>query len=149
MAGRRSKPQASKRFRKKRRSAADRLEAKAKGMQQAWSRATGGSETLSLNEARKIIKAGVTCPYCLQPVPPLELSVDHVIPRSREGLSESANLVWCCKSCNILKGSLLDTEFKALRDLVASFGSSVAEESIWRRLKAGGIIFKRRGYWNY
>ena len=39
-----------------------------------------------------------------------ELTLDHVVPRSRGGLSSWENLVACCHSCNRRKGNQLPME---------------------------------------
>jgi 5-methylcytosine-specific restriction endonuclease McrA len=46
-----------------------------------------------------------TCQYCLRILPSAELTLDHVIPRSRSGESAWENLVACCHPCNNRKGS--------------------------------------------
>ena len=46
-----------------------------------------------------------TCQYCYRTMPSAELTLDHVIPRSRAGESAWENLVACCHFCNNRKGS--------------------------------------------
>ena len=46
-----------------------------------------------------------SCQYCGKHLPPSELTLDHVYPRSRGGESTWDNLVACCKRCNHRKGS--------------------------------------------
>lgn len=41
-----------------------------------------------------------TCQYCEETFPAVELTLDHVHPRSRGGLSTWENLVAACKKCN-------------------------------------------------
>jgi 5-methylcytosine-specific restriction endonuclease McrA len=45
-----------------------------------------------------------TCQYCGRRLPRTELNLDHVIPRSRGGLSTWENVVCSCHSCNRRKG---------------------------------------------
>lgn len=45
-----------------------------------------------------------TCQYCGQRFPRAELNIDHVIPRSRGGLSTWENVVCSCHACNRRKG---------------------------------------------
>jgi 5-methylcytosine-specific restriction endonuclease McrA len=47
---------------------------------------------------------GFQCQYCSRELPPSQLSVDHVVPRSRGGLTIWENVVTCCLSCNVKKG---------------------------------------------
>ncbi len=44
------------------------------------------------------------CQYCGRKFPTTELSLDHVVPRSRGGQSTWDNIVCCCLKCNIRKG---------------------------------------------
>jgi hypothetical protein len=48
--------------------------------------------------------------YCGDSLPPSELTLDHVIPRSRGGNSTWENLVACCHSCNRRKGNRMLSE---------------------------------------
>lgn len=57
------------------------------------------------------------CPYCLQTLP-LEISTrDHLIPRSRGGKTEPANIILCCKKCNNEKGALTPDEYAHWKQL--------------------------------
>jgi 5-methylcytosine-specific restriction endonuclease McrA len=44
------------------------------------------------------------CQYCGKKFPPSELSLDHVIPKSRGGGASWENLVCACLKCNVKKG---------------------------------------------
>lgn len=44
------------------------------------------------------------CQYCARLFPVSELTVDHVVPRSRGGVYSWENIVTACKSCNTAKG---------------------------------------------
>ena len=46
-----------------------------------------------------------TCQYCLQPFPASQLTLDHIIPQSRNGPSTWENLVVSCKPCNNVKAA--------------------------------------------
>ena len=45
-----------------------------------------------------------SCQYCGHHFPSSELSLDHVVPRSRGGEMSWENIVCCCVSCNVRKG---------------------------------------------
>ncbi len=60
---------------------------------------------------RKKISSGI-CHYCKKKIKPSELTMDHMIPISRGGLSERSNLVPCCKKCNAKKKYLLPYEWE-------------------------------------
>ena len=51
-----------------------------------------------------------TCQYCGSLLPRYELTIDHVIPRSRGGRSTWANVVLACIQCNAIKGDQLTSE---------------------------------------
>lgn len=51
-----------------------------------------------------------TCQYCGERFPRQELNIDHVIPRSRGGLSTWENVVCSCFTCNRVKGGMLPEE---------------------------------------
>lgn len=48
-----------------------------------------------------------TCQYCQNIFSRNELTLDHVIPKSKNGLTNWENVVTSCKSCNSAKGSSL------------------------------------------
>ena len=50
------------------------------------------------------------CQYCGRRFPSSELSLDHVVPRSRGGLATWANIVCACTRCNARKGGRLPKE---------------------------------------
>ncbi len=51
-----------------------------------------------------------TCQFCSKVLPAGELTLDHIIPRSRGGESTWENLVACCHPCNNRKGNRLPEE---------------------------------------
>lgn len=51
-----------------------------------------------------------TCQYCGDTPGRHELTVDHIVPRSRGGVHSWQNLVTACKRCNQKKGSLTPDE---------------------------------------
>lgn len=52
-----------------------------------------------------LLRDGFTCQYCQTKLAAGELTLDHVIPRSRGGLSTWENLAACCFPCNNRKGN--------------------------------------------
>jgi 5-methylcytosine-specific restriction endonuclease McrA len=55
-----------------------------------------------------------TCQYCGRRLPRTELNLDHVLPRSRGGLSTWENVVCSCHSCNRRKGGRTPEEARML-----------------------------------
>jgi len=51
-----------------------------------------------------------TCQYCGRALPRGELTIDHIIPRSRGGKSTWTNVVLACSPCNLEKGDRLLSE---------------------------------------
>lgn len=96
---------------------------------------------LSMDELREMIKKADICPYCTKTMKPKELSVDHIVPRSRGGSDDMSNLHLVCKECNLLKGNLLEEEFDRLKKFLADNPDIAAQIS--RRLRASGFLYRR------
>jgi 5-methylcytosine-specific restriction endonuclease McrA len=61
-------------------------------------------ERKSLSRKNILLRDHNTCQYCGRVFTPQELTLDHIVPRSRGGDSTWDNLVTCCRSCNNRKG---------------------------------------------
>jgi 5-methylcytosine-specific restriction endonuclease McrA len=74
-------------------------------------------QTRALSRKNILMRDRYTCQYCHKTLPSAELTLDHVIPRSRAGESNWENLVACCNPCNNRKGNRTPDEagFKLLR----------------------------------
>ena len=57
-------------------------------------------ERKSLSRKNILMRDNYTCQYCGRVFPPQELTLDHIVPRSRNGDSSWDNLVTCCRTCN-------------------------------------------------
>jgi 5-methylcytosine-specific restriction endonuclease McrA len=75
-------------------------------------------QTRALSRKNILLRDRNTCQYCATVLASGELTLDHVVPRSRGGLSTWENLVACCHSCNRMKGNqlLVETSMKLLRE---------------------------------
>ncbi len=62
-------------------------------------------QTRALSRKNILMRDRFTCQYCERTLPSSELTLDHVIPRSKAGESAWENLVTCCHPCNNRKGS--------------------------------------------
>ena len=60
--------------------------------------------TQVLSRKNIYIRDGYACQYCGQVFPARDLTLDHVIPKSRGGPSRWENLVAACNGCNHRKG---------------------------------------------
>ena len=67
-------------------------------------------QTRALSHKNILMRDRYTCQFCGRVFPAGELTLDHVIPRSRGGHTDWDNLVACCHSCNNRKGDRLPEE---------------------------------------
>lgn len=64
-------------------------------------------QTRALSRKNILLRDRNTCQYCAAVLSANEMTLDHVLPRSRGGTSTWENLVACCHECNRRKGSQL------------------------------------------
>lgn len=57
-----------------------------------------------LNRRNLFARDGSRCQYCGRKFKTSDLSIDHVVPRSRGGRTEWTNVVCACLACNVQKG---------------------------------------------
>src|SRR5919202_3901275 len=62
-------------------------------------------QTRALSRKNILMRDRYTCQYCHKVLNSGELTLDHVIPRSRAGETTWENLVACCNPCNNRKGN--------------------------------------------
>ena len=72
-------------------------------------------QTRALSRKNILLRDRNSCQYCGIVLPAGELTLDHVIPRSRGGLSTWENLVACCHSCNRRKGNQMLHELEEMK----------------------------------
>jgi 5-methylcytosine-specific restriction endonuclease McrA len=94
----------------------------------------------SISRKGILLRDGGTCQYCRSTLPPKDLTLDHVIPRSRAGESTWENLVACCFPCNNRKGNRTPQEAgmalaKQPRQITihAKHRLMIGDESTWER----------------
>ena len=63
------------------------------------------TQARSLSRKNILMRDRYTCQYCQKTMSSNELTLDHVVPRSRSGGTTWENLVACCHHCNNKKGS--------------------------------------------
>ena len=61
-------------------------------------------QTIRFNRRNIFARDGNRCQYCGRKFPTSELSLDHVLPRSRGGDTSWENVVCSCVKCNVKKG---------------------------------------------
>ena len=79
------------------------------------------------------------CVYCESDIITRDYSIDHIIPRSRNGSDTLDNIQLICRSCNMMKGNLLDSEFKELMGFLKERPTIYA--ILKTRLKAAGFMY--------
>lgn len=62
------------------------------------------NQTVRFNRRNLFARDVNMCQYCGQKFPTTDLSLDHVIPRSRGGEASWENIVCACIACNVRKG---------------------------------------------
>lgn len=90
------------------------------------------------------------CQYCGRKFVPSELSLDHIVPRSRGGEASWTNIVCCCVKCNVKKGGrtpdearmkLIVEPVKPKRSPVVTLRLSSEKYASWKQ-------FLDTAYWN-
>src|SRR5712692_3960472 len=61
-------------------------------------------QTVKFNRRNIFARDNNQCQYCGKKYPTSELSLDHIVPRSRGGRSSWENIVCACVGCNVKKG---------------------------------------------
>src|SRR5437868_12829410 len=67
-------------------------------------------QSRALSRKNILLRDRNACQYCGEVLPAGELTLDHVVPRSRGGASTWENLVACCHACNRRKGNRMLSE---------------------------------------
>ncbi len=90
------------------------------------------------------------CQYCGKRFPTTELSLDHIVPRSRGGKMEWTNIVCCCVACNARKGGRLPLEagMRLISDPVKPRRSPVIALRLTSEKYASWRQFLDSAYWN-
>ena len=75
-------------------------------------------QSRSLSRKNILMRDRYTCQYCQKTFSANELTLDHVMPRSRKGETTWENLVACCHTCNRQKGNQfpIEAEMKLMRE---------------------------------
>ncbi len=83
---------------------------------------------------KKDLKNGKSCVYCKCDCP-LYLTIDHKTPKSRGGKDTDENKQVTCFTCNFLKGSLKDEEFKVYLKALIELKDLTKITPTFRRIK--------------
>lgn len=107
---------------------------------------SGGSPFVPLNRRNIYFRDGNTCQYCGRKFPTSELSLDHVVPRSRGGGDTWENLVCACTACNSRKADKMPGE--ANMRLIRAPKSLKTPAQLIRVQHASWAQFVDEAYWN-
>jgi 5-methylcytosine-specific restriction endonuclease McrA len=90
------------------------------------------------------------CQYCGRRFPTSELSLDHIVPRSRGGEANWTNIVCCCVACNVRKGGRLPIEawMKLVAEPAKPKRSPVVTLQLNSKRYASWKQFLDAAYWN-
>ncbi|MEE9296800.1 MAG: HNH endonuclease [Phycisphaerae bacterium] len=107
-------------------------------------------QTVKLNRRNIFARDRSRCQYCGKKFPTSELSLDHVVPRSQNGINTWENIVCCCVKCNVRKGGrtpqragmkLITKPVRPAQSPVLHIRLSNAKYHSWRQ-------FLDQAYWN-
>ena len=107
-------------------------------------------QEVKLNRRNIYARDASRCQYCGKRFSTSELSLDHVVPRSRGGEQTWQNIVCCCVKCNVRKGGrtpdeaglkLVQRPVKPRRSPVINIKLSDSKYHSWRQ-------FLDHAYWD-
>ena len=90
------------------------------------------------------------CQYCGKKYPTSELSLDHIVPKSRGGGASWTNIVCACVRCNVRKGGRLPEEahMRLIAEPVKPKRSPVVTVRLTSEKYASWKQFLDTAYWN-
>lgn len=105
--------------------------------------------SVKLNRRNIFARDENRCQYCGKRHPTTELTLDHIIPRSRGGGSSWGNLVCACVDCNAKKGGRLpkETHMKLIRKPVRPRRSPVLHLKLRSPKYQSWKTFLDTAYW--
>lgn len=101
---------------------------------------------VALNRRNIYHRDGNVCQYCGRKFPTSELSLDHIVPRSRGGVDSWENLVCACTNCNSRKAD--KTAKQAGLRLIREPRALKAPAQLIRVQHASWNQFVDEAYWN-
>jgi len=108
-----------------------------------------GKMTVSFSRRNLYRRDRYTCQYCGAQPGSEELTIDHVVPRSRGGLASWTNCVLACVSCNSRKGGRTPAEarMRLRKEPVEPQWAPHISIPVWQR-KLSWQHFISDRYWN-
>jgi 5-methylcytosine-specific restriction endonuclease McrA len=108
------------------------------------------AQSVKLNRRNIFARDGNLCQYCGKHFATSEMSLDHVLPRSRGGATTWQNLVCCCVKCNARKGGRTPPEarMKLIRKPVKPKRNPVINLRLGHDKYASWRAFLENAYWS-
>ncbi len=107
-------------------------------------------QRVKFNRRNLFARDGNRCQYCGKRFATSELSLDHVVPRSRGGGSSWINIVCACLKCNVRKGGRTPREagMALIRDPIEPKTSPVLALKLTHRKYDSWKTFLDHAYWS-
>ncbi len=107
-------------------------------------------QTVKFNRRNLFARDGNRCQYCGKKHSTSELSLDHIIPRSRGGRATWNNIVCACLRCNVRKGGRTPREagMNLIREPVEPRTSPVVSLKLSHRKYRSWKAFLDNAYWS-
>ena len=108
------------------------------------------TKNVRFNRRNIFVRDRNTCQYCAKRFDPSELTLDHVVPRSRGGISSWENVVLACVECNDRKANRLPAEagMKLTRQPKRPEWATHVGVRLGRHRKPSWERFVSEAYWN-
>jgi 5-methylcytosine-specific restriction endonuclease McrA len=89
-----------------------------------------------------------SCPYCSINLTTENISLDHVVPKTRSVIKAHmnwlSNLQCVCRECNQVKGEFTDYEFVGILNWLESDCEPIALTIFRKRMKMATMVYGRR-----
>jgi 5-methylcytosine-specific restriction endonuclease McrA len=107
-------------------------------------------QKVKFNRKNLFARDGNRCQYCGKKFPNTELSLDHLVPRSRGGRATWDNIVCACLRCNVRKGGRTPREagMRLFREPVEPKTSPVLTLKLSHRKYRSWKAFLDNAYWS-
>jgi len=107
-------------------------------------------QKVKFNRKNLFARDGNRCQYCGKKFPTTELSLDHLVPRSRGGRANWDNIVCACLRCNVRKGGRTPREagMRLIREPVEPKTSPVLSLKLSHRKYKSWKAFLDNAYWS-
>lgn len=107
-------------------------------------------QDVKFNRRNLFARDNNTCQYCGRRFPTSQLSLDHVIPRSRGGEATWENIVCACLKCNVRKGGRtpIEADLRLIREPIKPRRNPVVSITLADHRYASWRQFLDTAYWD-